>query len=206
MKTGKQLSMSIDEMSTDMISKKEENLSNNRESNCYKVVADKHKQSKLKELLYCKLPQAVDFAEKKRISLEDIEELQARTIIYLRLCAETGTFPSSSGLARSIGYTDHTFRNWRNYKPDTPTGQWLQMFNEMCGEILYESALTNNVNPTYAMFVNKSLRGYIDRSELLLTPNTPPPSEEEIYSAEDIRKRYLPHDGEKNIVEDEGGC
>lgn len=191
MKIGKQPSMSVDEMVTDMTTRKEENISNNRQSNCYKVVADEHKESKLKELVHCKLSQAVDFAEKKRISLEDIEELQARTIIYLRVCEETGTFPSSAGLARSIGYTDRALRNWRNYKPDTETGRWLEMFNEMCGEILDESALNNNVNPTYAMFVNKALRGYIDRSELLLTPNTAPPSEEAAYSAEDIRRRYM---------------
>lgn len=191
MKIGKQPAMSVEEMITDMTAKKEENLSNNRPSSCYKVVADEHKESKLKELIQCKLPQAVSFAEKKRISLEDIDELRTRTFVYLRVCAETGTFPSSAGLARSIGYTDRAFRNWRNYKPDTETGQWLEMFNELCAEILDESALNNNVNPTYAMFVNKALHGYIDKSELLLTPNTAPPSEEAVYSAEDIRKRYM---------------
>ena len=110
--------------------------------------------------------------------------------MYLRACEQTGTFPSSLGLARSLGYSDRALRNWRNFKPDTETAQWLEMFNELCADILNQSALKNNANSIVSIFLNKAMYGFRETNELVLTPSTPN-YEEAAYSAEDIRRRYM---------------
>ena len=67
--------------------------------------------------------------------------VQERTVIYLLACKETLTFPSSLGLARSLGYSDRALRHWRSKQSDTPTAQWLEMFNDTCSDIISQIAL-----------------------------------------------------------------
>jgi len=140
-----------------------------------------------------------EIATKEKVSLADVEEVKRRTIIYLRACEETGTPPSCIGLAHSLGYSDRALRDHRNNQPNSETAQWLEMFNEMCSDVLNQSALNNNVNPLYAMFINKAKYDYVDRKELILTPNNTSNTEDD-YSAEDIKKRYLPY-AHKEIIE-----
>lgn len=129
-------------------------------------------------------------ATKERVSLGDTEEVKKRTFIYLKACEESGTFPSSLGLARSIGYSDRALRNWRNKHPDTPTTQWLEIYNELCADILGQAALTNNANSIYAMFLSKALYDFREVSEFVITPNTSD-MEERTVNIEDIRRRYM---------------
>jgi hypothetical protein len=65
------------------------------------------------------------------------------------------------------------------------------MFNDTCADILSQSALKNNANNIMAIFLNKALYDFRETSELVLTPNRPGVDDEEEYSADDIRARYL---------------
>ena len=47
----------------------------------------------------------------ERVSLEDVEAVKEQTLVYLRACKETLTFPTSLGLARSLGYSDRALRH-----------------------------------------------------------------------------------------------
>lgn len=190
--TGKNPAQSYSEMTESMTASKEKGLVTNRtRSSVYKVESGEYQENKLRELIAATTPKLVEAATKEKVSLEDIETVKERTIMYLRACEETGTFPSSIGLARSLGYSDRALRNWRNYKSDTETAQWLEMFNETCADILNQSALKNNANSIFAMFIDKALYGFVEKNELVLTPNKPGYEEGVAYSAEDIRKRYM---------------
>ena len=108
----------------------------------------------------------------------------------MRACEESGTFPSALGLSRSLGYSDRALRDWRNKHPDSPTGIWLEMVNDMFSDILNQSALNNNANTIMSIFLNKALYGLRDSNELIITPNSKIDDEPE-YNADDIRRRYL---------------
>ena len=181
----------VDEMLEDMNQTKENGLSIRQGQSIYKKESGEYQEDKLRELISCNISDVVEFATKEKVALENIEEIQKRTVIYLRACEESGTFPSSLGLARSLGYSDRALRHWRSKQPLTRTAQWLEMFNDTCADILSQSALKNNANSIMAIFINKALYDFRETSELVLTPNTPGIDGEAEYSADDIRARYL---------------
>lgn len=188
--TGKNPAQSYLEMTESMTASKEKGLALEKGHSIYKEKSGEYQEDKLRELVAAKTSELVETATKEKVSLEDIESVKARTIVYLRACEETCTFPSSLGLARSLGYSDRALRNWRNYKSDTETAQWLEMFNDLCADVLNQSALKNNANSIVSIFLNKAMYGFRETNELILTPNKPG-YEEATYSAEDIRKRYM---------------
>lgn len=202
--TGKNEAQSFEEMTEDMETSKERGLSVTKGNSIYKKESGEYQEEKLRELVAAETAKLVEVTTKEKVSLEDIENVKIRTIAYLRACEKTGTFPTNLGLARSLGYSDRALRNWRNQKPTSETAQWLEMFNDLCADVLNQSALKNNANSIVSIFLNKSMYGFRETNELVLTPNNGQYEEEAAYSAEDIRKRYLPHDGKKIVVE-EGG-
>jgi len=187
----------IDEMLADMNEAKENGLSVRKGQSIYKKESGEYQEEKLRNLIASSLSDIADFATKERVALEDIKEVQARTIIYLRACEESGTFPSSLGLARSLGYSDRALRHWRSKQANTPTAQWLEVFNELCADILSQSALKNNANTIMSIFLNKALYEFSDKSELILTPNNNAYADEAAYSAEEIRSRYTIDENEE---------
>lgn len=188
---------SMDEMLAGMKEAKENALSTRRGQSLYKRDSEEYQEEKLRDLIASNLSDIADFATKERVALENVEEVQARTVLYLRACMESGTFPSSLGLARSLGYSDRALRHWRSKRAQTPTAQWLEMFNDTCADILSQSALKNNANNIMAIFLNKALYEMRESSELVITPNTPGYEEEAAYSADDIRRRYMLDDNEE---------
>ncbi|MDD7279894.1 MAG: hypothetical protein PUH30_10255 [Oscillospiraceae bacterium] len=181
---------SFDEMVADMNEAKEKGLNVHRGQSIYKKESGEYQEDKLRELVSCHIADVVEYATKERVALEDLEEVQKRTVIYLRACEESGTFPSSLGLARSLGYSDRALRHWRSKQPNTKTAQWLEMFNDTCADILAQSALKNNANNIMAIFLNKALYDFRETSELVLTPNNNGAIDDSDYSVDDIKSRY----------------
>lgn len=166
--------------------------------NIYKPHNSEYHEEQLRALIQCGID---DFlaptATKGRVSLDNAEEVQKRMVAYLRACSETATFPSSLGFARSIGYTDRALRYWRTNKPDTPTGELLERFNDMCSELLTQSALNNNANTVYSIFLGKALYGLRDTVSIEIP--TPPSFEERGYDPAEIRKRYMVDEGAAGV-------
>ncbi len=181
---------SLPEMLDTMGEAKEQALSTRRGQSIYKKESGEYQEEKLKDLIGLNLEELAEVATKERIALEDVTEVKKRSVIYLRACQETGTFPSSLGLARSLGYSDRALRHWRSKQPNTDTAQWLEIFNDMCADILSQSALKNNANNIMAIFLNKALYEMRETSELVVTPNSRELDAVE-YNADDIRKRYI---------------
>lgn len=180
----------FNEMVADMNEAKEKGLNVHRGQSIYKRESGEYQEDKLRELVSCHIADVVEYATKERVALEDLEEVQKRTVIYLRACEKSGTFPSSLGLARSLGYSDRALRHWRSKQPNTKTAQWLEMFNDTCADILTQSALKNNANNIMAIFLNKALYDFRETSELVLTPNNNGATDDSDYSVDEIKSRY----------------
>ena len=189
MNQGKKEAQTMGEMITTMNEAKERGLSSQRGQSIYKKESGEYQEEKLKDLISMNLKELAETATNERISLDDLEEIQKRTVCYMRACEETGTFPTCLGLARSLGYSDRALRYWRSRHPESKTAQWLEMFNDMCADILSQSALKNNANNIMAIFLNKALYEMRETSEIVLSPH--PVEEQPDISAEEIRKRYL---------------
>ena len=189
MKTGKYEAQTMGEMIETLTEAKEKGLTATRGKSIYKKESGEYQEEKLKDLISMNLKELGEVATKERVSLKDTEEIKRRTVCYLKACEESGTFPSSLGLARSLGYSDRALRNWRNDQPCSETAKWLEMFNDMCADILSQSALKNNANNIMAIFLNKALYELRETNEIILTPRST--SNEDIYSVEEIRARYI---------------
>ena len=189
-KKGHNDAQSLPEMIDSMSEAKEQALSNRRGQSIYKKESGEYQEEKLKDLISLNLTDLGELATKERVALEDINEVKKRSIIYLRACQETGIFPSSLGLARALGYSDRALRHWRSKQPNTETAQWLEIFNDICADIISQSALKNNANNIMAIFLNKALYEMRETSELVVTPNAREFNTIE-YNAEDIRRRYM---------------
>ena len=177
-------------MLADMNEAKEKGLNASRGKSVYKVESGEYQEAKLRDLISMNIRELSEVATKERVSLDDVDEVKRRTVYYMRACEESGTFPTSLGLARSLGYSDRALRHWRGKQPHSKTAQWLEMVNDMCADILSQSALKNNANNIMAIFLNKALYELRESSELIITPNTAS-EEEAAYSADEIRRRYL---------------
>lgn len=197
-KQGKREAQTMMEMVTDMNEAKTKELSVVRGKSRYKAESGEYQEEKLKGLISLNMQELAEVATKKRVSLDDIDEIKQRTICYVRACYESGTFPSNLGLARSLGYTARALRDWKNKRPNTETAQWLEMFSEMCADILNQSALKNNANNIMAIFLNKALYEFRETNELVLTPNAGGMNEEVTYSADEIRARYITNDSDES--------
>lgn len=190
MKTGKKEAQSMGEMIADMTEAKEKGLTATKGKSVYKVESGEYQEAKLRDLISMNIKELAEVATKERVSLDDVDEVKRRTVYYMRACEKSGTFPTSLGLARSLGYSDRALRHWRSKQPHSKTAQWLEMVNDMCADILSQSALKNNANNIMAIFLNKALYELRESSELVITPNTAS-EEEAAYSADEIRRRYL---------------
>lgn len=63
------------------------------------------------------------------------------------------------------------------------------MFNDLCADVISQSALKNNANTIMSMFLTKALYDFKETSEIIITPNSPEQDNE--YSVAEIRERYV---------------
>lgn len=188
---GEKEAQNMGEMIQDMNETKERELSPRRGQSIYKQQSGEYQEDKLRDLITASIDELSSVATKERISLNDIFEVKKRTILYLRACQETSTFPSIMGLARSMGYSRRALNYWRQRYPQSETGAWLDIVADLCSDILSQSALKNNANGIMAIFLNKALYEMRETSELIVKPSSMDIPGDTDFSAEDIRKRYI---------------
>ena len=191
MNKGKNTPMTDEEMREDMLKSKEKGLSPHRGVSVYKQKAGEYVDDKTKKIMSAQRQMFETSIDNQKVSLNDVETLKSRMLAYLQACEDTATFPSSLGLARSIGYTDRALRMWREKKPDSETSRLLGMFNDLCTDVLSQSALRNNANSIFSMFMCKALYGLRDTTEVIVTPRTDDFASESEYSVDEIRRRYV---------------
>jgi hypothetical protein len=189
MKKGQNQPQEFSEIITDLEQAKQRGLSVTRGQSLYKAQTGAYSEGKLKALIHASMDDLTKYADSEKIYLGDAEKVKERMIIYLRCCEETGTFPSSLGLARSLGCTRRALNYWRERNPKTETARWLEMFAELCLDVLNQSALRNNSNAIVSIFLAKSMYGLQDKSEIVLSSQQYEP-EAASYSESELMARY----------------
>ena len=175
---------------------KERMLSIRRGQTLYKA-ADSKSAERLKTLINASIEECAKYATSEKVSLNDIEAVRERSILYIRACEETGVYPSSTGLARALGYTRRSLAYWREQHPESDTGQWLEMMSDTFADVLNQSALNNCCNAIVSIFLSKALYGYKETSELMITPHERLAYDRDReYNQEEILARYTFEDND----------
>jgi hypothetical protein len=132
------------------------------------------------------------------IDLNDPVAVQNRIDEYFSIVAQNGNKPTVAGLGLALNGMDRR-RLWEirtgNYGntrgetttlPKSVTDIIKKTYKFM--EELWENYMQNGkINPVSGIFLGKNNYGYVDKQDVVITPNVQPESD---FSAEDIRKRY----------------
>jgi hypothetical protein len=131
------------------------------------------------------------------IDLHDPVAVQDRINEYFSIIAENGNKPTVAGLGLALNGMDRRTLweirtgNYRRDKApyDIPkeTSDVIKKTYKFMEE-LWENYMQNGkINPVSGIFLGKNNYGYVDKQDVVITPNTQTESD---FSAEDIRKRY----------------
>lgn len=132
-------------------------LARKKNNKLYKVQADEHRSDVLSALVKKRAMELDAATQLNRISLSDYEAVRQQTMLYFSACVETGSVPSFLGLCRSLGYSRRALYDLLSKRHYPQTAEFIEMVRDTMSDILSESALTNNVNPTFAIFIQKAV-------------------------------------------------
>lgn len=162
-------------------------------SKLYKAESAEFVDERLSALIAKTSAELVEVATSKRITLSDIETVKERTVLYLRACEESSTFPSITGLARALGLTRRALYLCIETRSPAPAAEWLELCRDTFSDILAESSLRNNCNSIASIFIQKALYGLRESIEII------PGRQENIFgdqkTIEQIEAEYTALDG-----------
>lgn len=197
MNKGKRTAQTTSEMVADIVENKERQISRTRGQGLYPKERNELVENTITRLVGLSFVQMSELATSEHISLSDITEVKKRTLIYLKACEVNAVFPSTSGLARCLGYSRQELDNWRTKHQGTETSRWLNSFADACAEILHQSALTKNTSEITTIFLSKSLYGMTETSHLVLEQGQGDIKPE--INTETLRAEYEAYAREHNI-------
>ena len=169
---------------TQMLSDSAERRQNSKLYKAEGVTAQDERLSAIVEKGAAELAQLAETGE--RLTLTDTEAVKARTLLYLRACADTSSLPTWSGLLRSFGMTTRAGYDFRRRRPDHPTTHWLELCHDAFADMLADAALRGLSNTVFSIFVSKARNGWDDTFTLDDLPEEP----ERKQTAQEIRLKY----------------
>lgn len=144
-----------------------------RQSKLYKAESAQFVDERLSALVGKTAAELATAAEAKPVSLADTELVKERTILYLKACEASSSFPSVAGLARSMGLSRQALYDcvWRRSPPST--AEWLELCRDSFSDILAEASLRNDCNNITAIFLQKALYGLHETIEVVAKAEEP---------------------------------
>lgn len=141
------------------------------------------------------------------IDMRNAEEVQQRLSDYFALYANADMKPTVAGMAMALnGMSRQTLWAITHNAPTGSTGYKTALPPGVTDlikkayfllENLWESYMNSGkVNPVAGIFLGKNNYGYQDKTEYVLTPNQ---QNDNDYSADEIRERYIASDQQKRL-------
>lgn len=152
---------------------KQELTAKRQTSKLYKVQADEYKASAVGAIINQTAAQLEQSERKGQIALSDVEAVKQQTFEYLRVCESSGTFPSMSGLARSLGYSRRAIYDLIDRRHVPATADFLERCRDSFSDILAQASLQNNCNSIVSIFLQKAIYGMRETVELAISPPNP---------------------------------
>ena len=121
------------------------------------------------------------------IDYTDVVQVEQRIFDYFQLCADNDMKPTAAGFCMAIGVSKVTIHNWRNgiYRADTHQAAICKGYDIL--DALWQDYMMNGkINPVSGIFLGKTLFGYIEKQEVVLTPN----GQTEAVNVKEIEAKY----------------
>lgn len=145
--------------------------------------------------------------EMPNIDMENVEEVRKRLADYFALYSNNDMKPTVAGMAIALnGMNRRTLWGIVNDAPTGGAGYKTALPSEVALTIkkayfllenLWETYMNSGkVNPVAGIFLGKNNYGYQDKTEYVLTPNQ---QNDNDYSADEIRERYIASDQQKRL-------
>lgn len=167
-----------------------EKSKNGYKSKQYKAISNELRGEQISQSVHNKSSALRQSIAAPRVNLSDTEAVQERTFIYLDACEIAQCLPSVMGLSGAMGCSRQNLNQWLLAHPEHQTTNFINMVKDLMANILTESSLCNDINPVMAIFTLKNHFEHADRVEIAPVVNNQFGCDE--YSADEIRKRYLP--------------
>lgn len=132
----------------------------------YKEQSDGHKSEELSKAIADKAALLSTVMERGRVDLDDLTEVQLRTIDYMDACSEAGVFPSIMGLAgHGFGMSRQALHQYME-KHNNATTEYIKMVQDAMADILTNASLYNNANAVQVIFQLKNHFGHVDKLDI----------------------------------------
>ena len=154
----------------------------------YKAESDEHRREELAQLTE-RIGRELHAAKIPLVN-GDLEQVKRQVDAYFSACTRTGTLVTMTGLSRSLGHSRANLYKFLDTHSQTPIAEYLALVQDAVEDSLDCAGLANAINPTFAMFLLKSVHRRVDRSELFLKTEPPPDPMGELTSREELMAKY----------------
>lgn len=141
-----------------------------------------------------------------KIDIRNEKQVEERLEEYFQIHYENDCKPTVVGMAMALGISRQSLWAIRTGSPMGGRGNEPVLPPSVTDlikkayffmENLWEQYMLNGkLNPVTGIFLGKNHFGYQDKTEYVLTPNT---NQDESYSADDIRERYIAAEQQKRL-------
>ena len=138
-----------------------------KNSSLYKIQSAAFVDEQLAALVAKTAGELVEAATAEPVSLMDTETVKARTVLYLKSCEASSSFPSVAGLARSMGLSRQALYDCIQRNSPQDTAAWLELCRDAFSDLLSEAGLRNNCNGVVSIFLQKALYGLRESIEVV---------------------------------------
>ena len=151
---------------------------------------------------------SMELTDLPAIDLHDPKQVEDRLRDYFNIHMRYDMKPTVVGMAMALGngITRQTLWAIKNDQPSGGAGYKTALPSEVADSIkkaylllenLWENYMqSGKVNPVAGIFLGKNNYGYQDKTEYVLTPNQ---QNDNDYSADEIRERYIASDQQKRL-------
>ena len=182
----KQAGQTVDEMAAQLM----ESSARNRVNRMYPDVAADVKREALAAIVNQQRELLHKSKERgRRIDLDDLDEVEKCVNDYLESCVKANCFPTMMGFAAAAGWSRMSIYRYINTSKKE-SARYLDNLRSSWAAIMAQMALTRQASEAVSIFLLKnSGQDLTDRVELTAIPAAQ--NDEELMSAEEIKKRYL---------------
>ena len=120
--------------------------------------------------------QAMDLSSFGPIDTNNTQQVEQRIQDYFRYCIQNDIRPSAEGMALSLNTTRTTLWRWREgSESNKPEGvrNAIKKGYSLLNYLLTQLMQDGHINPVSGIFLLKNNYQYFDKSEVVITPNTP---------------------------------
>lgn len=127
-------------------------------------------------------------AMRQGVDKNNVQDLYARFIQYLKYCQENGIIPGTANAILAIGLNRKDITEWANGKRGTPEQrEFAEDFKAVMASVHEQAAADGILNPVLSIFWSKAYDGLSDQPKVEVEVVNPLGEKR---SAEEIAKRY----------------